>query len=180
MLCLYVEINIGIADVTGHSRCYREVFPKLKPIIFGGMIMKKSFILGFAILLLAGLFTAACQNKDGKEEEHDIMNGIAPDPGGDFDYTLVWVELTEAAAILDKEWTPSDFPGFAFSKIDVAYYVHPRGYLVFYLAEPGRENVLRAVYYLNQRPEIKRAWEERLDDVPMPNADDIWEENKGE
>ena len=102
-------------------------------------------------------------------------NDKIPDPGGKFSYDKVWVVLTKTPAILEKEWTPADFPGFAFSKIedgfyfDDVYYKYDGGFLIFHLAEPSRENVLRAVYYLNQRSEIMSAELERLDIVPENN-----------
>ena len=62
--------------------------------------MKKTFILGLAILLFAGLLSAACQKNGGGEEEDNIMNGIAPDPGGDFDYAKVLVQVANQGEIV--------------------------------------------------------------------------------
>ena len=101
-----------------------------------------------------------------------------PEPSGEFDYTRVLVVLTKPAASLEKEWTPADFPGFAFSKIDNGFYVddvyykYDGGYLVFHLAKPSRKNVLMSIYYLSHRPEIKSVEVNGLV-VPMPNTGDI-------
>ena len=105
-------------------------------------------------VMILSITMVGCGNKD---------NGKAPDPGGEFSYDRIPVLLTDAATIVDKEWVPADFPGFTFSKIDNGFYVgdeyikYDGGYLIFHLSEPSRDNVLRAIYYLNTRPEIKSA-----------------------
>ncbi|MCL2410600.1 MAG: hypothetical protein FWC97_03050 [Treponema sp.] len=77
-----------------------------------------------------------------------------PDPGGDFAYDNVMVFFTEEASLLDKTWGPSDFPGFAFSEIRDNGLVGTRRFLIFFLAEQSRDNVLRAIYYLQKRVEV--------------------------
>jgi len=120
----------------------------------GDVGMKKLKLMALLSLgvLVSGVMVA-CKNNDDK-----IL-----DPGGEFAYDTVSVGLSDASASIDKVWAPSDFPGFAFSKIDNGFYANDvyykfdDGYLVFHLTEPSRENVLRAIYYLKQRPEIKSA-----------------------
>jgi len=86
-----------------------------------------------------------CENND---------NCKVPDPGGEFSYDRVIVVLTEEASILDKVWVPSDFPEFAFSEIYEIGLIGPQRFLTFYLTEPSRDNVLRAVYVLRARAEV--------------------------
>ena len=117
--------------------------------------MKKLKVIAvLSLVMLTFVVMVACgNNSDGK----------IPDPGGEFSYDRVSVQLTDEVSAIDKVWSPSDFPGFAFSKIDNGFYVgdnyykYDGGYLLFHLTEPSRDNVLRAIYYLNQRPEIKSA-----------------------
>ena len=89
-------------------------------------------------------------------------NGKTPD-GGAFAYNRVLVFLTEAASAQNREWTPSDFPEFAFSEIVDNGPVGPRTFLTFYLSEPSRENVLRAIYQLEKRVEIHHVGPDRLE-----------------
>ena len=102
---------------------------------------------------------------------HQVNDDKIPDPGGEFDYATVLVILSDESASIDKEWVPADFIGFAFSKIDNGFYVgetytkYDGGYLVFHLTEPSRDNVLRAIYYLITRPEIKSASPNHIDTV---------------
>lgn len=123
-------------------------------------VLMKS-ICAVLLVIMSSMMFVAC----GKENN----NGKIPDPGGEFDYASILVYLTDEAASIDKEWTPTDFSGFAFSKIDNGFYVYETyikydgGYLVFHLAEPSRDNVLRAIYYLNTMPEIKKASPNWLD-----------------
>lgn len=80
-----------------------------------------------------------------------------PDPGGNFTYDRVQVVLTEEASNLDNEWTPVDFPEFSFSRIENLGKIKSQSILIFYLTEPSRNNVLRAIYQLRKRAEIHTA-----------------------
>jgi hypothetical protein len=80
--------------------------------------------------------------------------GKVPDPGGNFVYNCVVVLLTEEATLIDKVWAPSDFPEFAFSEIRNGGLIGTQRFLVFYLTEPSRDNVLRAVCKLSARTEV--------------------------
>ncbi|MCL2410601.1 MAG: hypothetical protein FWC97_03055 [Treponema sp.] len=116
--------------------------------------------LAFAVLLSGcaeGLFGGGRQAGAG----HDKI----PDPGGDFTYDVVLVTFTEEASLLDKTWGPSDFPEFAFSEIraeerpdNLELIIQLTGgwkrFMVFYLTEPSRDNVLRAIYHLQKRVEV--------------------------
>jgi len=89
----------------------------------------------------------------------------------EFKYDEISVVLTKTAASLDKEWTLADFSGFAFSRIEDGVYINDvyykySGMFFLHLAEPSRENVLKAIYYLNQRPEILCAELRYLDVFP--------------
>ena len=96
--------------------------------------MKKSFIFGLAILLVAGLFTMACQN-DGKGEDNLRRDRITVEPGdeywkkllkeylekyGDFEDDTVSVLLTNDVTLnnLDKIYTPEDFPEIDCFRVD--------------------------------------------------------------
>ena len=93
-------------------------------------------------------------NGNGNGNGENGNGGKIPDPGGCFSYDRVIVILTEAATAQNREWTPADFAEFEFSEVDNRFVIGGRLYLVFYLAEPSRENVLRAVYRLRVRPEV--------------------------
>ena len=99
------------------------------------------------LVVIMGVIMVACKNNNDK----------IPDPCGEFEYTRVIVLLTDEVASIDKVWAPSDFPGFAFSEIFDCRGVGGAEHLFFYLAEPSRDNILRAIYYLNTRSEIKSA-----------------------
>jgi len=108
--------------------------------------MKKLKLIALvALVMVASIIMVACNNKD---------NGKAPDPGGDFSYDFVTVLLTESASTVDKEWTPADFPEFAFSRIDNHGMIGSQRYMSFYLVKPSRDNVLKAIYQLNKRTEV--------------------------
>ena len=112
--------------------------------------MKKLILIGtLMMVVLVGVVMSGCGELD------DDMK--IPDPGGDFEYTKVMVTLTEKASARDKVWSPSDFPEFAFSEIENVGLIGNQKYLIFYLAEPSRDNVLRAINKLRKRPEIYSA-----------------------
>lgn len=98
-----------------------------------------------SFIMIVSITMVGCGNKD---------NGKAPDPGGDFSYDFVTVLLTESASAIDREWTPADFPEFAFSRIDNHGLIGSQKYMSFYLVEPSRDNVLKAIYQLNKRTEV--------------------------
>jgi len=100
------------------------------------------------VLVMIGIIFVGCGSPRGKR------NGMIPDPGGNFEYNRVLVLLTEEATLLDKAWAPSDFPGFAFSEVVNRWVLGGHRSLIFYLVEPSRKNVLRAIYYLNTKPEV--------------------------
>jgi len=93
--------------------------------------------------------------------------GRIPDSGGNFPYDVVSVVLTEEASALSREWVPADFPEFKFSRIEDHGLVGINNlrYLSFYLMEPSRNNVLRAIYQLRKRIEIYSA---NVDSSMMP------------
>jgi predicted nuclease with TOPRIM domain len=139
---------------------------------------KKLIILGLAFIMLFFFFLlTACANLSNAdllariealeaenerlrnevsqlEKELEDMSGKIQDPGGEFEYERVTVLLTAEASVLDKIWTPSDFPEFAFSEIENSGLIGNQRFLILYLAEPSRDNVLRAIYYLNKKPEV--------------------------
>jgi hypothetical protein len=84
----------------------------------------------------------------------DAVKWQIPDPDGDFMDDTVLVLLTEQASIVGKEWTPADFLEFEFSAVKDQFFIGARQYLVLRLAEPGRENVLRAIYQLMGRADV--------------------------
>ena len=142
---------------------------------------KKLIILGLVFIMLLGVVgLTACDNSSNAdllariealeaENEHlqnevnqlkkelEDMSGKISDPGGEFHYDRILVVLTDEASILDKVWAPTDFPGFAFSIIEDKRGVGGAEHLFFHLAEPSRDNVLIAIYYLKTRPEVKNA-----------------------
>jgi hypothetical protein len=81
-------------------------------------------------------------------------DGRVLDPCDDFSYDRVIVVLTEEASLLDKVWTPSDFQEFAFSEVYEIGLIGPQNFLIFYLTEPSRDNVRRAVCVLRARTEV--------------------------
>jgi hypothetical protein len=120
------------------------------------------------LLSIANLtYVAGKVNQNNDNNDNDKV----PDPGGEFSYDWVQVTLTEEASILDKVWMPSDFPEFAFSEIrnirltdphSENIITYPHMYLLLYLTEPSRDNVLRAIYVLVSRPEVYMATVARL------------------
>jgi hypothetical protein len=116
--------------------------------------MKKLVSTGALVLVVfVGVVVSGC-SEDDLCKNND--NGKIPDPGGEFDYTKVEVYLTDEATVVDKTWTPADFPGFAFSQIIDARVGGSKS-LFFHLTNPSRDNILKAIYYLRSRPEIKSA-----------------------
>jgi len=114
----------------------------------GDYIMKElKLIAVLSLIMLTSIVMVACKKYDDK----------IPDPGGEFDYTRVLVYLTDEVSAIDKEWAPADFSGFAFSRIVDCRGVGGAEHLFFYLTESSRDNVLKAIYYLRSRPEIKSA-----------------------
>jgi len=103
------------------------------------------------ILVVASIMLVACGNGGGNG------NGKITDPGGEFEYSVVIVSLTENASLENRVWFTSDFPGFDFDKIQDLGIANARRILFFYLSNPSRENVLKAVYYLRSRLEVHSA-----------------------
>ncbi|MCL2706754.1 MAG: hypothetical protein FWE97_01110 [Dehalococcoidia bacterium] len=114
------------------------------------MDMKKSTLI-FLVTLIPALVTVLSITCLSNSRNDDRM---ISDPGGYFSYDTVMVLLTENASLIEKEWIPADFPEFAFSEIRDIGLIGDQRFLVFYLAEPSRNNVLRAVYQLNTRVEV--------------------------
>ena len=84
-------------------------------------------------------------------------NGKIPDPGGYFSYETVIVTMTAAASGTGRVFTPADFlPEVELSEVSVLIITN-RTMLLLTLENPGRENVLRAVYALNGRSDVYRA-----------------------
>ena len=111
-------------------------------------MMKKVKLVALSLLLVitSGVMVA-CKS-----------NGKIPDPGGDFHYDTILVQLTEEASLIDRQWTPADFPEYEFLRIeDKGKLIGSRTFLVFYLRKPSRNNVLRAIYQLEQREEVYSA-----------------------
>ena len=130
---------------------------------------RKGFISLIVLLtLVAAILLCSCFEEKMDNEFNTRKGSTAYDPYQDreFSYDRVLVVLTRVAANLDKEWTLTDFPGFAFSKIE---YQGIGEVFIFYLAEPNRENVVKAIDYLNQKPEIISAELDWLDIVPVHN-----------
>ncbi|MCL2846673.1 MAG: hypothetical protein FWE38_03210 [Firmicutes bacterium] len=79
-----------------------------------------------------------------------------PVPDRWFSYETIMVEFTEQAVMRAHErgndplFSPNEFPRFAFSRIErlVGFW------FVFYLMEPGRENVLRAAAIMNVHRDV--------------------------
>lgn len=112
----------------------------------------KKISLSLSVLILLTFLTANCgDNMLGCKNNND---GKVPDPGGNFEYERVLVLLTDEASALDKLWAPSDFPEFAFLKIENNGLIGSKAYLTFHLTEPSRDNALRAVYKLRARTEV--------------------------
>jgi len=83
-----------------------------------------------------------------------MASGCGNRPSTIYSTERVIVIFTEDASLLDKEWATSDFPGFAFSKIHDIGLIGSQRFLGFYLAEPSRSNMNRAVNYLRSRSEV--------------------------
>ena len=112
--------------------------------------MKRVKLVGMiTLVIVASIALGACGNGDNQPS-----NGKIPDPGGEFSYNRIIVVLTSEASALNRKWAPADFPEFAFSKIDEIGPIGTQLFLSFYLAEPSRENVLRAIYQLRMRSEV--------------------------
>ncbi|MCL2679319.1 MAG: hypothetical protein FWF18_03415 [Dehalococcoidia bacterium] len=125
--------------------------------------MKKLKLIALlSLIALTSIVMVACNNTDNNNGSPNPTTETCknndewqiPDPGGEFTYDIVIVMLTDEASARDKTWAPSDFPKFAFSQIENKELTGSKRYLIFHLTEPSRENVLRAIYYLNTRPEI--------------------------
>jgi len=114
--------------------------------------MKKLFSIGVLMLvvLVGGIVMTGCGNRNGNG------NGIIPDPGGDFEYGRVFVRLTEDATVEGKVWTVAMFPGFTFSNVENVAITENSQVLIFHFTS-SRDNVLRAIYYLRSRDEVKLA-----------------------
>jgi len=110
----------------------------------------KKIVLGIIVIVFS-LTLLACNNQDD--------NGMIPDPGGKFSYDMVIVTLTvsatDAARISEHEFTPADFPVVRLSEVrelggPFGSNPLPPRWLVLILENPGRSNVLRAVYAINK------------------------------
>jgi len=115
--------------------------------------MKKILFL-LSVLTLLTFIAANCGDNKSVVGSKDNDNGKVLDPGGNFEYDRVLVLLTEEATLLDKVWAPSDFPEFAFSQIYDIGLIGTQRFLIFYLTEPSRDNVLKAIYKLGTRTEV--------------------------
>ena len=116
-------------------------------------MMKKVKLVALSLLLVitSGVMVA-CKS-----------NGKIPDPGGEFSYDTVSVQLTvaasDAATSAGHVFTPADFPELALSEV-LAPSGTPLGErrsLFLTLENPGRENILRAIYQLRARNDVYSA-----------------------
>jgi len=123
----------------------------------------KKILFLLSVLILLTFVVANCGDNKSMVGSKNNDNGKVPDPGGEFSYDMFFVFLTEEASLLDKVWAPSDFPEFAFLKIENIRLDHPYLALTIYLTEPSRDNVLRAIYYLRTIPEVFSANVARLE-----------------
>jgi len=83
-----------------------------------------------------------------------------------FSFDLILVVLTHEATVAayhaNKTYTPADFPEFNFSKVENLFTMMPTGpqfkrLLFLYLSEPSKENVLRSIELIGQRPDVESA-----------------------
>ncbi|MCL2570434.1 MAG: hypothetical protein FWE16_04490 [Firmicutes bacterium] len=106
-----------------------------------------------SVLLVVSLVLIACGGNGN--------NGKIPDPGGKFCYETIIVSLTVSASALDRTWVPADFlPEVVLGEVSVLMTPAPpinRLTLLLTLGNSGRDNVLKAVYALNQRSDVYRA-----------------------
>jgi len=94
----------------------------------------------------------------------------------EFSYENVLVTLTPEASLMQEEWTRYDFSEFAFARIRSIGIIGEKMVLVLYLAEPSRDNVLRAVEILNAREDVYHAgqnWFVWRPVVPSANTEAI-------
>jgi len=95
-------------------------------------------------------------------------NGKIPDPGGEFSYETVIVQMTVAVSD-GRAFTPADFfPEVVLSEVSVLMTPAPptnRIMLLLTLESPGRDNVLRAVYALNNRSDVYSANVNQYDEI---------------
>ena len=112
--------------------------------------MKKLFsITTLMLVILVGVTMIGCGNRNGKISE--------------FCYETVIVQLTvaasDAATLAGHTFTPADFPEVALSEVRLLGGSAPTPpgmskFLALTLENPGRDNVLKAVYELNKRGDV--------------------------
>ncbi|MCL2755762.1 MAG: hypothetical protein FWE45_01785 [Firmicutes bacterium] len=122
--------------------------------------MKKLLVMLPAVLAIvfASVFLVGCRNRDG-----------IYDPGGEFCYERVWVFLNEEFIYPGRIWTYKDFPILNLSYVDNDPFrdyhfpwesINPDtvSSLALHIAQPGRQNILRARHELNKMEVVDTAY----------------------